>query len=219
MWRNFIVSPRHFAGTAIGNLLLGIGIGIFKYSNMGNDPFTAMVLSVHRFSPFSYALFLICLNTFIFLFEVKFGKKYIGIGTMINWFLLGYVVQYSIVILEGNLPVLSSFLSKFLVMLIGVIIASFGLSLYQTADVGVAPYDSLALMVEDHLPIPYFWARIFFDGVCALVAYLTGGLIGLGTLVCAFGLGPVVTFFNRMVTEKLMPSKEAINSDEAAPIR
>lgn len=202
------VSPKRFVALIVGNVLLGIGIGIFKYSNMGNDPFTAMVLALHEFFPFSYAVFLILFNSGVFVFEGLWGRKYIGVGTIVNWFLLGYVVQFTILVLETNLPSPESFLFRVLAVLVGVVIASFGLSLYQTSDAGVAPFDSLALMVTDYSRIPYFWARMFFDGIAALVAFLAGGLIGLGTLVCAFGLGPIVSFFNKTFSEKILPKEE-----------
>lgn len=193
-------------GIIVGNILIGVGIGIFKYSHMGNDPFSAMALRLHEFQPLSYALFLILVNSFIFLWEFIFGKKYIGVGTIINWFLVGYVVQYSIQFLEGNFPVLESFFIRLVTVIIGVLITGLGISLYQTADLGVAPFDSLPLIVRDKTNIPYFWARIFFDAICAAIAFFAGGLIGLGTLACAFGFGPVVSFFNKTVSEKLIPA-------------
>ncbi len=200
------LNSRKVMGIMIGNILIGVGIGIFKYSHMGNDPFSAMVLRLHDFQPLSYAVFLILVNTFIFVWELILGRKYIGLGTIINWFLVGYVVQYSIGFLEGNFPVLESFFLRFGIVIIAVLITGLGLSLYQTADSGVAPYDSLPLIVADKTRIPYFWARIFFDAICAAIAFLAGGLIGLGTLACAFGFGPVVSFFNKTVSEKLMPT-------------
>lgn len=202
--RGFKITRKQLVALIVGNILLGIGIGIFKYSNMGNDPFSAMILSLYSYTPLSYAIFLILFNSVVFIFEFLFGKKYIGFGTIINWFLLGYVVQYSIVFLENTLQAPESFAIRVLAVVIGVIVASFGLSLYQTASAGVAPFDSLSLIVNDRLGIPYFWARIFFDAIAALSAYFAGGLIGLGTLVCAFGLGPVVSFFNRTITERLL---------------
>ena len=73
------------------------------------------------------------------------------------------------------------------------------------ADEGVAPYDSLSLIMTERWPkIPYFWHRMSNDVLCALICYLTGGVIGIGTLVTAFGLGPVIHFFNRHFTGKLL---------------
>ena len=95
------------------------------------------------------------------------------------------------------------------VMVIGVIICSLGVSMYQRPDVGVSPYDSLSLIMDKKLPkISYFWCRMSNDVICALVAYFAGGLVGIGTVIAAFGLGPIVHFFNIYVTDKLLKTEK-----------
>ena len=90
---------------------------------------------------------------------------------------------------------------------------SLGISLHQTSDLGVAPYDYLALGLRDHTPLPYFCCRLFTDTLCALLAFLLGGLLGLGPLICAFCLGPLICafclgpliqFFNTHVSENVL---------------
>ncbi|MNW66270.1 hypothetical protein D3C74_447240 [compost metagenome] len=93
-------------------------------------------------------------------------------------------------------------------MAIGVVVCSFGISLYQTSQVGVAPYDSLSLIMKNKFPkVSYFWHRMFTDALSALVCFLAGGIIGLGTLVTVFGLGPIIHFFDVNFTEKLLAKK------------
>ena len=74
----------------------------------------------------------------------------------------------------------------------------------EDADLGIAPYDALALELRDHTPVPYFGCRVFTDAVCALACWMLGGLVGLGTLICAFCLGPVIQFFNGHFSEKVL---------------
>ena len=50
-------------------------------------------------------------------------------------------------------------------------------------------------------------AFVFTDALCALVTFLLGGLVGIGTLVCAFGLGPFIQFFNGAFSEKVLRYK------------
>ena len=100
-------------------------------------------------------------------------------------------------------------LTRISVMVIGVIICSLGVSMYQRPDVGVSPYDSLSLIMDKKLPkISYFWCRMSNDVICALVAYFAGGLVGIGTVIAAFGLGPIVHFFNIYVTDKLLKTEK-----------
>ena len=98
-------------------------------------------------------------------------------------------------------------MQKLLVMVAGVLILSFSCALYQTANLGIAPYDALSLVLSHRSKVKYFWCRIFTDSVCVAIAFFLGGLIGLGTLVCALGLGPFITFFTKYAAEKLVGEK------------
>lgn len=189
----------------IGNVVLGIGVSIFKLSGWGNDPFSGMIMALSDQVGIQYGTFLILFNLPLFLIEYFFGKKLIGIGTLINMFLVGYFVSFFYHIWVNYIGVPELVWQKLITVCLGVIVCSLGVSLYQTPNVGVAPYDSLSLILKDRFPkIPYFWLRMSNDGFCAVVCYLTGGIVGLGTLVSAFGLGPIIHFFNVNFTEKLL---------------
>ena len=194
-----------------GNIFLGMGISIFKFSGLGNDPFSGMVMALPECVKIEYANFLIMLNVFIFLLELLFGREFIGAGTLVNAFLLGYIVTFFYNIWLALFPMPASMAVKIAVVLIGMVITGFGISLYQTPNVGTAPYDSLSLIMAKRMPkISYFWHRIFTDAVCALICFLAGGIVGLGTLVTAFGFGPVIEFFNVHFTRKLFHNGEDI---------
>ena len=139
---------------------------------------------------------------------MTFGRRYIGLGTIVNMFCLGYIVNFFVNLLTKVFNEPTTFIAQFPVMLIGVIVTCFGISIYQTADVGVSPYDSLSIIMTDRAKkLPYFWARIITDSFCALATFMTGGLLGLGTLACAFGLGPVTHFFNKTISEPFINGK------------
>ena len=88
-----------------------------------------------------------------------------------------------------------------------VLVTALGASLYQTADLGIAPYDYLSLGLRDYTPYPYFGCRIFTDALSALLCWLLGGLVGLGTLICASRLGPFIQFFDRTFSQKVLQYK------------
>ncbi len=74
-------------------------------------------------------------------------------------------------------------------------------------DLGIAPYDYLSLGLRDYTHFQYFGCRVFTDAFCALLCWLLGGLVGLGTLICAFCLGPFIQFFNGLVSERVLQYK------------
>ena len=189
----------------IGNIILGLGIAIFKFSGLGNDPFSGMVMALSDRAGIEYAVFLIMINTIVFIVEFILGRKLIGLGTFVNALLLGYVVTffYNLIVSAAGEP--GQLLQRILIVCIGVIVTSFGVSMYQLPKQGVAPYDSMSLIMTERLKkIPYFWNRVVTDAFCALMCWLAGGLVGLGTLVSAFGLGPFVQFFDTHFTSKLL---------------
>ncbi|WP_310832039.1 YczE/YyaS/YitT family protein [Paenibacillus pedocola] len=192
----------------LGNVFLGMGISIFKLSGLGNDPFSGMVMALADSSGIVYANFLILLNLVLFVIQCIWGRKLIGAGTFVNAIFLGYIATFFYNIWIDLLGEPQMFWQRVVTVAIGVVVCSFGISLYQTSQVGVAPYDSLSLIMNKRFPkISYFWHRMFTDALCALVCFLAGGIIGLGTLATVFGLGPIIQFFDVNFTKKLLAKR------------
>ncbi len=212
--RNYLkkVGWKRIMMTVVGNIFIGLGIGIFRFAALGNDPYTAMNLSLAVCVGLSYPVFQILFNLGAFVIQLIWGRELIGIGTIVNAFFLGYIVDffYHVLLLLPWTPV--ALWQSIIVVCMGVIICSFGLSLYQTSNVGVAPYDALSLITQKKLPkIPYFWHRMFDDALAALISFVSTGFtnIGVGSLVSAFGLGPFIHFFDKHFSEKLLKDLES----------
>ncbi len=197
------VGTRRLLGMLIGNYIVGIGCALFKWAAVGNDPYSAGSMALAAFFGIQYGVFNMLYNIMFFILQLIWGRRYIGIGTIVNWFGLGFFTQwtFSLLRLMGD-PV--TWPQKIVVMAIGIVVICLGLSLYQTSDTGLAPYDSLSIMMEHYWHIPYFWCRMITDCISVLVCFLAGGLLGIGTLVCAFGLGPIIHLFNIHFSERLL---------------
>ena len=117
----------------IGVFLSGVAAGIFGFTAFG------MV---------SYGTFYVILNAILLAFMFFFNRRMIGLGTIINLFLLGYVVEYTGVLLQRAFPS-PSVLLRVVLMIIALILASLAASLYFVADMGVSAYDWIALTVSD----------------------------------------------------------------------
>lgn len=198
------VSGRRVAGMAAGVVIIALGIALFKYSQLGNDSISALNMRLAELSGIAFGIENVMMNAVLFIPQLIWGRRYIGLGTIINSFFIGVIVTFFHDQLVGFFGVVSGLPMQLLWVAIAVPVIALGCSLYQTADLGVAPYDYLSLGLADHTPFPYFSCRIFTDALCALITFLLGGLIGLGTLICAFGLGPFVQFFTRHFSEKLL---------------
>lgn len=198
------IGLRRIVGMVVGNIILGIGIAIFRASLLGNDPFSAMMMAGAERTGIAYSLFVPMVNTLFFIAEICWGRHFIGIGTFVNWFLLGKIAEIFIVRLEVFEIAQRGMPIRLLTVAVGVLVVSLGVSFYQTADLGIAPYDSISIMMSEHCPLPYFWCRLITDVVCTAVCFALGGIVNVGTAICAFGLGPFVHFFDRHVSRNML---------------
>lgn len=198
------IGIRRILGMILGNIILGIGVAIFRTSLLGNDPYSAMVMAGAEHLPISYGTLLLIVNAFIFIAEILWGRHFIGLGTFANWFLLGYVASFFIKVFSVLQISERGMAVRLLTVVVGVLVVSIGVSLYQSADLGVAPYDSLSIMISEHCPVPYFWCRLATDIICTAICFALGGIVNVGTAVCALGLGPFVHFFDENISKKVL---------------
>ena len=195
------VGRKRILASLAGNILVGLGIAIFKFAALGNDPYTGMNMALAETLGIPFPTLQLGVNLLFFLLQFVFARQLIGFGTLFNALFIGSLVDFFYRVMAGTIGGPGTFPVQLLVMLIGMVICSFGLSLYQCSDLGVSPYDAASLILDKKLArIPYFWCRIFTDGVCALICFAAGGIVGVGTLVTAFGFGPFIAAFNRVVS-------------------
>lgn len=208
------IGARRIIGMVLGNIILGIGIAVFRTSLLGNDPYSAMLMAGADHLPIAYSTLMLIVNAAVFVVELLWGKHFIGIGTFVNWFLLGYVASFFIEVFDPLQIPERGMLIRLLTVAVGVLIVSLGVSLYQTADLGIAPYDSLSIIMSGHCPLPYFWCRLITDVVCTAICWALGGIVNIGTAVCAFGLGPFIHFFDQKISVKVLMGKGDSNNLE-----
>ena len=201
------ISLRRILGMIAGVVIIGIGIAVFKFSRLGNDSISALNLRLAELVGLPFSIENVLMNLCLFVPQLLWGRRYIGLGTIINSFCIGFIVTFTGDVMTAVFGSADTLPVQLLWVAVAVLVIALGCSLYQTADLGVAPYDALSLMMADRLPVPYFGCRVFTDALCAVLAFLLGGLIGLGTLICAFGLGPFVQFFTRHFSEKVLRYK------------
>jgi len=202
---NFI---RRLLVLILGLVIMGIGVALFELSLLGNDSCTAFAFGIGNIFKKNLAVGLLILNGACFVFELLFARDMIGIGTFLNWFCVGSIEIFWKDVLTSLFTFPENFVGRFLVMLLGVIVLSLSVALYQTPSLGVAPYDAISIHMSRKLPIKYFWCRITTDALCAIGAFFTGSIVSVGTIVCALGLGPFISFFTRIAAGPLCGIKK-----------
>ena len=197
----------------LGTILCGVSVGFFKYAAFGVDPFTSFVSGLDKVSPIEYGLLYIVINAVLLIVSLIFDRRMIGLGTIVTLFLVGYLAQYSQQFLTSLLSA-DSLIARIICLVIGIVGLCFSCGLYMPADMGVSTYDAIAIIMENKWHIGKFkYNRIATDFVCVItgtILYIMSGeppltvttIVGIGTIITAFFMGPLVDFFANNFTKK-----------------
>ena len=173
------VTFRRVAGMLVGIVIISLGVALFKFAYLGNDPFNALNIRSAELAGLPLGVQNLIYNAVFFTMQMIWGRRYVGFGTVANAVCCGFIITFFYDFLTAHFAQAATLPAQLAWVAAAVVCTSLGISLHQTSDLGVAPYDYLALGLRDHTPLPYFCCRLFTDTLCALLAFLLGGLLGL----------------------------------------
>ena len=206
--------------SVLGVAICGVSVGMFKFAALGIDPFQSLMSGLDAVIPIRFGTLYVIVNAVLLLFALIFDRRKIGIATFINLFLLGYIVEFSQGLCERMMPDAPIWL-RIVILLIAIVILCLSSALYFTADLGVSTYDAVALVwSQRQSKIRFAYCRVICDFICVAIGVglllLSGQSIteifrsvGVGTIITAFFMGPLITFFNVHVAQPMLSkSKE-----------
>ena len=198
-----------------GVLISGVCVGFMKIAAFGVDPFQVLVSGLDYAIPIDFGTLYVLINAVMLLFSLIADRHNIGIATFINLFLLGYVVDFTKAGLEDVFPA-PGMVIRIGFMVLGIVVLCIGSALYMTADLGVSTYDAVAIVMSKKWKWGQFrYVRICTDLACVLLGglmiYLASGSagevaasVGVGTIVTAFFMGPLIEFFNEKIARPML---------------
>lgn len=202
----------------VGVMICGISVGFFKRAALGVDPFQSFMSGLDALIPIEFGTLYVIANVCLLLFSLIADRHYIGLATIINLTLLGYVAQYTLEFLQYLFPELS-LAGQLVFLVIGIILSCFSASLYFVADLGVSTYDAIALIITETWKIGKFkYVRIITDFSCVAIGTIlyfvatkgfTGlaAIVGIGTIVTAFFMGPLIDVFSEKISKPMLYGK------------
>ena len=192
--------------TLVGVPLTGVAVAFFNVSGFGVDPFTLMVQGIDNLLPVSYGLTYVIISAVELMVILFLDRSLIGIGTLINMFLLGYINQYTSSLLRFLFNEELLYV-RIIFLIVGIVLQGFCLAMYFTGDLGVSTHDAMSLIPPKKIPkIKFSYCRIISDAFCTVVGIICGGTFGIGTIIAAFAIGPLVSLIRRNLTDRLRPS-------------
>ena len=180
----------------LGNILCGFSVGMFQFADFGIDPFNLGVMGVWSLLQwFDYGTFymIVCLMLLLVDFFMLDRKK-LGLGTVANMFLVGYVIEFSYW-LWNRLFAGGTVVLRVVFLLAALVLLCFSSALYYAADMGVSPYDAIPLTISEWMKVRFKIVRVTADCFWVVVGLIGGQRVGIATLLIAFCLGPFIEAF------------------------
>ena len=185
------------AGLCVAHL----GVTLFLQSDLGSDPFNVFVKGLFRgipwpaFAAMTHGRTHLLVSLVILLVLLAVDRSYVGIGTVLCMALGGPIIDVYTLwlspVIHGGLPLPL----RLALLVAGCVILAFGMTIVIRSQAGTGPNDLVAVVLSDKLRKPFGPVRIGVDLTFALVGLALGGVVGLGTVICAFLVGPAAQLF------------------------
>ena len=182
---------------AISLFVNGFGLYLTIRANIGAAPWDVLNLGISKTFGILYGTASIAVSVSILLIDILL-KEPIGIAMFIYAIVLGKSVDFFNWI--DPIPPCSSLLTGIPLLIAGLFVLAYTQYTYMIASLGCGPRDTLMVGLAKRVRrIPIGVVSIAILGTATLVGWLLGGPVGIGTILCAFGAGPIMQLAFRTV--------------------
>jgi uncharacterized membrane protein YczE len=185
-WDPRIFLPR-LPGLIAGLLMIGVGAALMARSGLGLGSWEILHQGIAAQLGTQMGTVSIVLGIPILAAWWPLGERP-GLGTVLNLAMIGVAINLTL----GFVPAATSMGQQVALSAVGILLNAVGTALYLAADLGPGPRDGL--MTGLHLR--FGWSirrtRTAIELTVVVVGFLAGGTVGIGTVVFAGVIGPVV---------------------------
>lgn len=171
----------------VGLVLYGVGCALTVAAGLGVDPWTVFAQGLSRVTGLGIGWITNMVGLAVLLLWIPLRQKP-GVGTIANILLVGTSMQIAL----GILPHPDALWMQVLLLVAGVVLVAVASGLYIGARFGPGPRDGLMTGLHGRLGWPIWACRLTVEGTVLILGWLLGGTVGVGTLVFALGIGPLV---------------------------
>ncbi|MGW0228694.1 membrane protein YczE [Actinopolymorpha singaporensis] len=175
--------PQLYAGLA----LYGVSMALMIRGDLGLDPWDVFHQGLAVRMPLSFGTIVILVSLVVLLAWIPL-RQWPGLGTVSNALLVGVAVDLTLAVLPAPDPLAA----RIAFMLGGVVLNAVATAAYIGARLGPGPRDGLMTGLVGRTGGSVRVVRTSIEVVVLAIGWLLGGTVGVGTVVYALGIGPLV---------------------------
>ncbi|HEY2452575.1 MAG TPA: hypothetical protein VGI71_08120 [Scandinavium sp.] len=171
----------------VGLCLYGVSTAMFVRANLGADPWNVFHLGVGNVFALDIGTVMIITGVLVLLLWIPIRQRP-GLGTISNVIVLGLVANATLAVLATP----DSLLMKSALMLGAVVLNALATGMYIGAGFGPGPRDGLMTGIHARTGWSVRVIRTCIELTVLAIGYFLGGSVGIGTLVYALAIGPLI---------------------------
>ncbi|MDV3220826.1 hypothetical protein [Intrasporangium sp.] len=190
--------PRRVVQLFVGLTLYGVSMAMMLRAALGLDPWDVFHAGVTLRVPMTFGQVTIVVGALVLLLWVPL-RQWPGLGTISNVVVIGLAADAGLALIatpSGLAPQLALLVS-------GLVLNGLAGGLYIGSQLGPGPRDGLMTGLSHRTGLSIRLVRTGLEVTVLGVGWLLGGPIGLGTVLYAIAIGPLVQFFLPRVTVAL----------------
>lgn len=196
-----------------GLFLYGVALGFMVRGGIGVAPWDVLSLGVARWTGLGYGVVTVLISIIVLLLWIPLRQR-VGLGTLLNALLIGPFADLTLLVL----PAPPSLWVGAPMFVLGLVLLAFATGLYIAADFGPGPRDGLMTGLVRVTRWPVWLARTVIEGSVLLVGFLLGGPVGVGTVLFAFGVGPLIGWFLPRIERRRRQRSQLLAVRASAPL-
>lgn len=173
-----------------GCVVLGIGVGFLLRADLGSDGYSTLVNGVAMSLDVEFWVANLGIGV-LFVALAATRKVFPGIGTVVQVFLVGLTVSVALDVLARP----DDLALRIVFLAVAFPVLAIGIATYLGSQTGAGPAEAAALAWDP--PVPFRWTYSAVQGGGALIGWLLGATVGVGTLAVIVLLGPLVDLIAR----------------------
>jgi len=194
----FNIPLSRWAKLLAGLAFIGIGIAFTKQANLGLGPWDVLNDGLAQLAGIQLGTASIIVGALVLLFWIPIREKP-GVGTVMNIVLVGAFTDMALAVVRSA----SGVLLQSVWLIAGLLLVGLGSVLYLGSQLGAGSRDGLMLGLSRKTGWSLHLSRTALEISVLVAGWLLGGAVGVGTVLVALTIGPVIQFMSRMTGEEV----------------
>lgn len=195
----FKIQLSRWARLLTGLAFVGIGVAFTKQANLGLGPWDVLGDGLAQLIGIRLGTASVIIGVLVLLLWIPFRERP-GIGTLTNILLIGAFMNIALALVRSA----SGVFLQSVWLTAGLLLIGLGSVLYLGSRLGAGPRDGLMLGLSRKTGWSIRLTRTALEMAVLAGGWLLGGAVGVGTVVIALAIGPVIQLISRMIGEELI---------------